>query len=90
MQCLLVSLQLKRSFGAFVLTEPEETSGIRALGGLAEKDKFVCLIWDYREGIPIFNDEVELVRAAWWDLFGSRRPLKGESLDEYLTNYRAV
>ena len=72
------------------MTEPEETSGIRALGGFAGKDKFVCLIWDYREGIPIFDDEVELVRAAWRDLFGSWGPFKGESLDEYLTNYRTL
>ena len=42
------------------------------------------------EGIPVFDDEVEAIRAAWRDLFGSQRPFSGESLDEYLTNYRAV
>jgi hypothetical protein len=30
------------------------------------------------------------VLAAWQDFFGSNLPFKGESLDDYLTNYRAV
>jgi hypothetical protein len=76
---------VEEEFGLRV-TEPEETSGIRALGAFVAKDKFVCLTWEYREGILIFDDEVEWVQAAWRDLFGSRRPVKGESLDDYLTN----
>jgi hypothetical protein len=77
-------------FWSIRVTEPEDTAGIRALGGFAGKDKFVCLIWDYREGIPVFDEEVEAARVAWRDLFGSQRPFRGESPDEYLTNYRTV
>jgi hypothetical protein len=77
-------------FWSIRVTEPEDTAGIRALGAFAGKDKFVCLIWDYREGIPVFDEEVEAVRVAWRYLFGLQRPFRGESLDEYLTNYRAL
>ncbi len=72
------------------VTEPADTSGIRALGAFATKDKFICLIWDYREGIAVFDDEVERAREVWRDLFGTQLPLKGGNLDEYLTNYRVV
>jgi hypothetical protein len=81
---------VENEFWSIRVTEPEDTSGIRALGAFAGKDKFICLTWDYREGIAIFDDEVQMVRALWRDLFGSETPFKGESLDEYLTNYRAV
>jgi len=77
-------------FWSVRVTEPEDTAGIRSLGGFGAKDKFICLIWDFREGIPVFDDEVDAARDAWRDLFGSRGPMSGESLDEYLTNYRAV
>jgi len=72
------------------VTEPEDTAGIRSLGGFAAKDKFICLIWDFREGIPVFDDEVDAAHDAWCDLFGSQGPMSGANLDEYLTNYRAV
>jgi hypothetical protein len=81
---------IKDQFWSIRVTEPEDTAGIRALGGFAAKDKFICLIWDYREGIPVFDDEVDAARDAWRDLFGSQGPFSGDNLDEYLTNYRPV
>jgi hypothetical protein len=77
-------------FWSIRVTEPEDTAGIRSLGGFAAKDEFISLTWDYREGIPIFDDEVDMVRDAWRDLFGLEGPFGGDSLDEYLTNYRAT
>lgn len=81
---------VKDEFWSVRVTEPRDTAGIRSLGGFASQDKFICLIWDYREGIPVFDDEVDAVRDAWRDLFGSQGPFSGADLDEYLTNYRAV
>lgn len=72
------------------VTEPERTPGIRAFGAFAEKDTFIALTWNCREAIEIFDDEVESVANAWIDLFGSEDPFKGDTLDEYLTNYRPV
>jgi len=72
------------------VTAPEDTAGLRSIGAFTERDQFVALIWDYREGIPDFDDEVEDGRAAWQDLFGSTEPFRGASLDEYLTNYTPV
>jgi hypothetical protein len=40
--------------------------------------------------IPHFDDAVSGALAAWDDLFGPNGPFKGDSLHEYLTNYRAV
>ena len=77
-------------FWSIRVTEPEDTAGIRALGGFVGRDEFVSLTWDYREGIPVFDDEVGAVRDAWYNLFGSEGPFSGDSLDEYLTNYRTV
>jgi hypothetical protein len=77
-------------FWSIRVTEPEDTAGIRALGGFIGKDEFISLTWDYREGIPVFDDEVDIVRNEWRDLFGSKGPFSGVNLDEYLTNYRAV
>lgn len=72
------------------VTEPHETPGVRSFGGFAEKDKFIALTWDFREMIPHFDDAVSSALSAWEDLFGSNGPFKGDGLDEYLTNYRAV
>jgi hypothetical protein len=77
-------------FWSMRVTEPEDTAGIRGLGAFLGKDKFVCLTWDYREHIPVFDDEVDAVRSAWRGLFGLQPPFSGETLDDYLTNYRAV
>jgi hypothetical protein len=66
------------------------TPGIRAFGGFAEKDTFIALTWDYRENIDNWADEIEKCRTAWRELFGSRQPFSGATLDEYLTNYYAV
>ncbi len=72
------------------VTQPHETPGVRSFGGFAGKDEFIALTWDFREMIPHFDDAVSGALAAWDDLFGPNGPFKGDSLDEYLTNYRAV
>src|ERR1700733_7713055 len=72
------------------VTEPELTSGLRSFGGFAEQDKFIALTWEYRELIEEFNDAVVEVIEVWQDLFGLNDPFKGDTLDEYLTNYPPV
>jgi hypothetical protein len=75
------------------VTLPEETPGIRSLGAFAGKDKFVALTWDRREDIEDFDCEIEAATERWTDYFERDAPcarFTGESLDEYLTNYRAV
>ncbi len=72
------------------ITEPEQTPGVRGFGGFAEKDKFVALTWEYRETIIDFDAAVDDVITAWDELFQPYKPLKGSSLDEYLSNYRPV
>jgi hypothetical protein len=67
--------------------------GIRALGGFVCRDKFIVLTWDWRENLDdrgTWSAEIERCIAAWRDLFGSMGPLKGASLDDYLTNFYAV
>jgi hypothetical protein len=67
--------------------------GIRVLGGFSKLDTFVALTWDYRENLDgprLWNDEIDRCRKAWRDLFGTKQPLKGKSLDDYLTNFYAV
>jgi hypothetical protein len=77
-------------FWSIRVTEPDDTAGLRSLGGFFGLDKFRALTWEYREAICDFDDQVNLVRDAWRNLFGTEKPLRGDSLDEYLTNYRAV
>lgn len=77
-------------FWSIRVTEPEDTAGIRSLGAFAARDKFVALTWEYREAMTDFDSHVEGVKQDWEDLFGSESPFFGDSLDEYLTNYRAV
>jgi len=82
---------VKAEFWSIRVTEPPDTPGIRSLGGFAGKDEFIALTWDYREVIDNdFDGEVVAVQDAWKDHFGSTPPFRGDSLDEYLTNYRAV
>jgi hypothetical protein len=81
---------IEDEFWSIRVTEPEGTAGLRSLGGFFGLDEFLALTWDYREAIPIFDDEIDRVRDAWRDLFGSIKPHCGDSLDEYLTNYRPV
>jgi len=56
------------------------------LGGFAGKDKFIALIWDFREDIENFEDVVDDVRTAWTALFGDEPPHSGVTLDDYLSN----
>jgi hypothetical protein len=77
-------------FWSIRVTDPEDTPGIRGFGGFSEQDWFVAVTWEYRENIEDFNAAVLDAMAAWQDFFGTESPLKGDSLDEYLTNYRAV
>jgi hypothetical protein len=77
-------------FWSMRIIDPEDTPGIRVLGGFCYLDGFVELIWAFREEISNFNDEVESIREVWTDYFGDARPHSGETLDEYLTNYYRV
>ena len=81
---------VKAEFFSIRVTAPEETPGIRSLGGFGDKDKFIALTWDLRELIENFDDEVEIVQTAWTGLFGTEPPHSGEHLDEYLSNYISI
>jgi hypothetical protein len=60
--------------------------GIRAFGGFAEFDTFICLTWEYRDAIgDYFDAEVDRCREEWRRLFGSTKPFKGNNLDAYLS-----
>lgn len=77
-------------FWSMRVTDPEDTSGIRVLGGFCAKDAFVALMWDFRENIgDNFDEEVDELKAIWRDYFGDLSPYTGSSLDDYLTNYDA-
>ncbi len=62
--------------------------GIRAFGGFAELDAFVCLTWEFRDAIDEdnFSAEVERCKEEWRKLFGNTPPFKGDNIDAYLTN----
>jgi hypothetical protein len=78
-------------FWSIRVTEPEDTPGIRAFGAFGSKDMFIALTWERRELIGgRFNEAVDELRASWRDCFRSERPFRGDRLDEYLTNFRAV
>jgi len=73
-------------FWSIRVTSPEQTPGIRLLGGFAAKDTFIALAWHLREDMD-FDDDVADLRERWRGLFGSITPFKGRSLDGYLSNY---
>jgi hypothetical protein len=81
---------VEAEFFSLRITDPEATPGIRCLGAFADKDTFIALVWDFRENILLFDDEVEVVRAEWRHLFGDEPPHSGERLDDYLSNYFPV
>jgi hypothetical protein len=65
--------------------------GIRAFGGFTDKDEFVAITWEYRENLDGGWDfEINRCRFIWRSLFGNINPLAGNTLDDYLSNYRAV
>jgi len=68
--------------------------GIRVFGRFAAKDTFIALTWDYREnfeGGVYWANEVARCTDAWESLFGTLSPLKGNSLNDYLShNFYAV
>jgi hypothetical protein len=77
---------VEADFFSIRVTDPAQTPGIRSLGAFADKDKFVALLWDFREDIQDFDDEVAAVRDAWKGMFGSEEPHSGEHLDDYYSN----
>jgi len=81
---------IDRELWSIRVTSPEDTPGIRSLGGFGGKDRFVALTWGYREQMEVFEAEVDEAADAWIALFDQENPHCGESLHEYLTNYRAV
>jgi hypothetical protein len=67
--------------------------GIRCLGAFGAQDIFVALTWNYRENLDgpgEWKAEIRRCISGWRELFGTQQPFQGASLDEYLTNYRAV
>lgn len=73
-------------FWSFRVTEPEETSGIRALGAFHATDEFIALRWGFREQIGHrFNEEVVETREDWQDIFDDIPPHKGVRLNEYIS-----
>jgi hypothetical protein len=82
---------VKEEFWSIRVTAPEETPGIRSLGAFSDKDEFVALIWEKREIIGNqFNEEVDTAIQTWADYFGTEKPHRGDSLNEYLTTCRPV
>jgi hypothetical protein len=77
-------------FWSIRVTDEGQSPGIRALGAFVDKDKFLALIWSYREQIENFDEEVDLVRDEWRRIFGSESPHKGAHLSDYLSNFIAV
>ena len=67
-------------FFSIRVTDPEQTPGIRSLGGFYDKDKFIALTWDFRERIDVFDYEVAIVQAAWRGLFGREPPIQESTL----------
>lgn len=64
--------------------------GIRGLGAFGGKDFFITITWNYRENFDDWPSEIEICKAKWKELFGSIPRFKGDSLDDYLSNYYAV
>ncbi|TIR28283.1 MAG: hypothetical protein E5X35_31350 [Mesorhizobium sp.] len=75
-------------FWSMRITAPEDTPGIRLLGGFCARDSFVGLLCEFRDYISVFDEEVDETRNLWRDLFGDLKPLSGSNLDDYLTHYR--
>jgi hypothetical protein len=73
--------------------------GIRSFGRFGGLNLFVALTWAYREDIEPGDDwrsddnwraEIELCETEWARLFGDDLIFRGDTLDDYLTNYIAV
>lgn len=63
--------------------------GIRVFGSFAQKDWFVALTWDFREGLD-WAAEVQASRQSWIDLFGTPPPELGATPDAFVGNYQTV
>lgn len=75
-------------FWSMRITDPEDSPGMRVLGGFCWTDGFVALTFDYREKIGTdFDGKVNEIAAAWNDYFGQIGPHRGETMDAYLTGY---
>jgi len=82
---------VEKEFWSIRVTAPEDTPGIRSLGGFSDKDEFVALTWEKREVIDNqFSEEVETAIQTWDDYFRPEIPHRGDELNEYLTTCRPV
>lgn len=63
--------------------------GIRCLGAFWQQDAFIALAYNYRENMR-WQKDIASCRSTWAKLFGGTPPLKGVSLDDYLTCFDAV
>ena len=77
---------VQAEFWSMRILDPGKNAGIRCLGAFEKHDQFIALIWDLREDVANFNDEVAAVQKEWFARFGSA-PLSGVKLDAYLSNY---
>jgi hypothetical protein len=67
--------------------------GIRCLGAFGGYNLFIALTWNYRELIEsteLWEKEIENCKAEWDKFFSPIPRFKGETLNEYLSNYLAV
>jgi hypothetical protein len=62
---------------------------IRCFGCFAGKDVFVALSWVDRNQMD-WSEEVEYCKSEWNRLLSPWPPLKRDSLDDYLSNYRVL
>jgi hypothetical protein len=77
-------------FWSIRVTDPDDTPGIRSLGAFWNRDEFVALDWEYREDMSDFDMSVQDAIDHWRDIFDNLARHDGDSLNEYLSNYRAV
>ncbi|MBY0532747.1 MAG: hypothetical protein K2P86_12335 [Xanthobacteraceae bacterium] len=78
---------VKDEFWSIRVTEPSRTPGIRSIGAFTDRDEFLSINWNFREGMD-FDEEVADAQQIWKDFFGEEMPHFGDCLDEYLTNFK--
>jgi hypothetical protein len=65
--------------------------GIRAFGCFYEADSLVVLTWSERDLITDWAAEVQNCLAEWRKYCGNREPLRGRTINDYLSfNFRVV
>lgn len=82
---------VKDEFWSIGVTEPGERSGIRSLGAFHALDEFIAVTWALRDDIgDDFDGAVVEAQNKWKEFFDQERPHRGNSLNEYLTNFQEI